>query len=200
MSPEDWVGPASEKDVTTLLMDWSSGDRAALDQLTPLIYQQLRVLAEQALRRERPGHTLQSTALAHEAFLKLVDQQRVSWKGREHFFAVAARIIRRILVDHARSRKSLKRGGGNTTVTFEEQLSPIEERSVDMIALDQALEALSKMDPQQGRIIELRFFGGLSIESTAHVLGISPSTVNREWNLARAWLFRELSPRAGSSF
>ena len=187
------MGSAGGKDVTTLLVEWSNGDRSALDELTPLVYQQLRRLAAQALHRERPGHTLQSTALAHEAFLKLVDQQRVRWHDREHFFAVASQIIRRILVSHARKRNALKRGGSNTAISLQESLSPLQGRDIDLAALDDALEALAKMDAQQARIVELRFFGGLSIEGAARVLGISPSTVNRDWNLARAWLKRELT-------
>jgi RNA polymerase sigma factor (TIGR02999 family) len=184
------------KDITTLLVEWSGGNHNALDELTPLVYDQLRRLAAHALRRERPGHTLQSTALVHEAYLKLIDQHRVHWQDREHFFAVAAQIIRRILVNHARSRNAFKRGGGNAMVTLDESSTSIQSREVDLVALDDALESLSKMDPQQGRIVELRFFGGLSIEAAARVLGISSSTVTRDWNLARAWLKRELTRTA----
>ena len=183
------------RDVTTLLMAWSSGSREALEELTPLVYNKLRQLAARELRRELPGHALQSTELVHEAYLKLVDQNRAQWKDREHFFAVAAQMIRRILVSHARAKNSAKRGGGKTMLTLEEPIAAAESESVDLVALDNALENLLEIDPQQGRIIELRFFAGLSIESTARLLGISSATVNREWRLAKAWLFRELSPK-----
>lgn len=185
------------KDITTLLLEWGSGKRDALQELTPLVYDQLRQLASRALGRERPGHTLQSTALVHEAYLRLIDQDRVQWHDRDHFFAIAAQLIRRILVSHARSRNALKRGSAHTMVTLDESMTPLEGRDVDLVALDEALEGLSKMDPHQARIVELRFFGGLSIESTARVLDISNSTVKREWNLARAWLKRELTRTPG---
>lgn len=187
----------AEKDVTTLLLEWSQGSQAALEQVTPLIYDQLRLLAARQLRRERPGHTLQSTALVHEAYLKLIDQQRVQWHDREHFFAVASQMIRRILVSYARSRNSIKRGRGRTMLTFNDVSSPGATSEIDLIALDDALERLSRLDPQQGRIIELRFFGGVSIQGTANLLGISTATVNRDWKLARAWLHRELDRGAG---
>jgi RNA polymerase sigma factor (TIGR02999 family) len=187
------VANGGSKDITTLLLEWGSGNHDALQELTPLVYDQLRHLAAGALRRERPGHTLQSTALVHEAYLSLIDQQRVRWHDRDHFFAIAAKIIRRILVNHARGHNAFKRGGANTIMTLDESITPVQGRDVDLIALDDALESLSKMDPQQAKIVELRFFGGLSIESTAGVLGISDSTVKREWNLARAWLKRELT-------
>lgn len=179
------------KDVTTLLIEWSAGDSAALNDLTPLVYDELHDLAARALRRERPGHTLQATALIHEAYLKLIDQRRVRWQDREHFFAVASQIMRRILVSHARSRLCSKRGAGNIPLTFDEAAVPPSE-DLDLVALDDALESLSKLDPEQERIIELRYFGGLSIESTARVLGVSESTISREWDLARAWLQREV--------
>lgn len=181
------------KDITTLLLEWGSGNDDALQELTPLVYDHLRYLAARALQRERPDHTLESTALVHEAYLKLVDQTRVQWHDRDHFFAIAAQIIRRILVGHARERNALKRGGANTLMTLDESMTPVTERDVDLVALDEALETLASVDPQQGKIVELRFFGGLSIESTGRVLGISNSTVKREWNLARAWLKRELT-------
>lgn len=180
------------KDVTTLLLEWGDGNRQALNELMPLVYDHLRQLAARQLRRERPNHTLHSTALVHEAYLKLIDQSRVQWKDREHFFAVASQAIRRILVTHARSRHASKRGGGKTLLAFDESIALPDRKDIDLIRLDDALQSLSRLDPQQGRIIELRFFGGLSIESTAEVLAISTSTVNREWNLARAWLHREL--------
>jgi RNA polymerase sigma factor (TIGR02999 family) len=184
---------ASGEDITGLLLDWGNGNKQALDKLTPLVYNELRHLAARQLRGERPDHTLQSTALVHEAYLKLIDQQRVQWHDRDHFFAVASQVIRHILVSHARARNASKRGGGQTMLAFDEALGVPGRREMDLIALEDALEELSRIDPQQGRIVELRFFGGLSIESTARVLGISPATVKRDWNVARAWLHRQLS-------
>jgi RNA polymerase sigma factor (TIGR02999 family) len=188
-----------DKDVTTLLLEWRGGNRAALDELMPLIYAEFRQLASRALSRERPNHTLQSTALAHELYLKLIDQKRAQWGDREHFFAMASQIIRRILVDYARRRHAQRRGGLDTRITLDEALAPQQDRDLNLVELDDALEALSQIDSQQARIIELRFFGGLSIEATGRILGVSPSTVNREWNLARAWLYRELSRSADAS-
>jgi RNA polymerase sigma factor (TIGR02999 family) len=188
-----------DKDITTLLLEWSGGNRAALDELMPLIYGEFRQLATRALSRERPNHTLQSTALAHELYLKLIDQKRAQWRDREHFFAMASQIIRRILVDHARRLHAQRRGGLETRITLDEALAPQQDRDPNLVELDDALEALSQIDSQQARIIELRFFGGLSIEATGRILGVSPSTVNREWNLARAWLYRELSRSADAS-
>lgn len=179
--------------MTTLLAEWRHGNRDALDRLTPLVYEHLRSLAARALRREAPGHTLQTTALAHEAYLKLIDQSRVDWHDREHFFAVAATMIRRILVTYARRRHAVKRGGMHQLVSLDEAVALVPGTPIEILALDAALENLSRMDPQQGRIVELRFFGGLSIEETSRVLAISPATVTREWNLARAWLHRELT-------
>ena len=187
------------KDVTALLLEWSGGNRAALDELMPLIYAEFRQLASRALSRERPNHTLQSTALAHELYLKLIDQKRAQWRDREHFFAMASQIIRRILVDYARRLHAQRRGGLDTRITLDEALAPQQDRDLNLVELDNALEALSQIDSQQARVIELRFFGGLSIEATGRILGVSPSTVNREWNLARAWLYRELSRSADAS-
>jgi RNA polymerase sigma factor (TIGR02999 family) len=187
------VSRPDSKDVTTLLLEWSGGKRQAFDELMPLVYQQLRLLAAHQLRHERPNHTLESTALAHEAYLKLIDQRRVQWKDREHFFAVAAQAIRRILVTYARSHNASKRGGGNTLLAFDESIALPGRKDVDLIRLDDALKSLARLDPQQARIIELRFFGGISIQGTAEILEISTSTVNREWGLARAWLHRELA-------
>jgi len=187
------------KDVTALLLEWSGGNRAALDELMPLIYAEFRQLASRALSRERPNHTLQSTALAHELYLKLIDQKRAQWRDREHFFAMASQIIRRILVDYARRLHAQRRGGLDTRITLDEALAPQQDRDLNLVELDNALEALSQIDSQQAKIIELRFFGGLSIEATGRILGVSPSTVNREWNLARAWLYRELSRSADAS-
>jgi RNA polymerase sigma factor (TIGR02999 family) len=190
---EELVERSQPKDVTTLLLEWSDGNRQALNELMPLVYGQLRQLAALQIRRERPNHTLHGTALVHEAYLKLIDQRRVQWKNREHFFAVASQVIRRILVTYARSRNASKRGGGATLLAFDESIALPDRKDVDLVVLDDALESLSQLDPQQARIIELRFFGGLSIESTARVLGISTSTVTRDWNLARAWLHREVT-------
>jgi len=179
-------------DVTRLLVSWGEGDKQALEQLAPLVYDELRRLANRYLRRERSGHTLQSTALVNEAFLRLVDQHSVKWQSRAHFFGVAAQMIRRILVDHARAHQAAKRGAGVARLSLDEALDVGEGRDLDLLALDDALKELAEMDPQQSRVIELRFFAGLSIEETAEVLNISPATVKREWATARAWLFRQL--------
>jgi RNA polymerase sigma factor (TIGR02999 family) len=180
-------------DVTRLLGQWSDGNAGALDQLLPLIYSDLRHLASAYLRRESPGHTLQSTALVHEAFLRLVDQRDTHWKSRAHFFGIAAQMIRRILVDHARQQKAEKRGGGVMCLELDEAIAAPGKKDMDVVALDDALAKLSELDERQSQIIELRFFGGLSIEETAEVVKLSPATVKREWAMARAWLYRELS-------
>jgi len=182
-------------DVTRLLLDWSQeGNREALDALTPLVYDELRRLAGAYLRRERHDHTLQSTALVHEAYLKLIDQRSIRWQNRAHFFGVAAQMIRRILVDHARGHQAAKRGAGAAALSLDEALGvPGIQKDVNLVALDDALAQLEKLDPQQSRVIELRYFAGLSIEETAEVMSISPATVKREWSTARAWLFRELN-------
>lgn len=179
-------------DVTRLLGQWSDGNAGALDQLLPLIYSDLRHLASAYLRRESPGHTLQSTALVHEAFLRLVDQRDTHWKSRAHFFGIAAQMIRRILVDHARQQKAEKRGGGVICLQLDEAIAAPGKKDMDVVALDDALAKLSELDERQSQIIELRFFGGLSIEETAEVVRLSPATVKREWAMARAWLYREL--------
>jgi RNA polymerase sigma factor (TIGR02999 family) len=183
----------SEQDVTQLLIQWSKGDSAALDALVPLVYDELRRLAQLYLNREKPGHTLSSTALVHEAYLRMVKQKEASWQNRAHFFAVAARMMRRILVDHARKHHYAKRGGGALTLSLDEAIAPAPEREIDLVALDDALETLAKLDERQSRMVELRFFGGLSIEETSEVLGVSTPTVKREWASARAWLYREIS-------
>ena len=180
-------------DVTRLLVDYSNVKREALDVLTPLVYGELRNLAARYLRRERSDHTLQSTALVHEAYLRLIDQNQVRWQNRAHFFGVAAQMIRRILVDHARTKHAQKRGGNAQKLSLDEAIGLPEQRDLDIIALDDALKLLAELDPQQSKVIELRFFGGLSIEETAEALGISPATVKREWVTARAWLLRQLS-------
>ena len=192
----------SPADVTTLLQRWSEGDRTALDRLLPMIHTELRRIAARQLSGEREGHTLVPTALVNELFLKLVDQRRAAWDNRAHFFAVAAQLMRRILVDHARSRQAGKRGGSVTVLSLDDLAddSPAQkdadmrgDAAADVLAIDQALERLTLLDPDQARIIELRFFAGLTVEETAHVLQRSPRTVKREWRLARAWLHRELS-------
>jgi RNA polymerase sigma-70 factor, ECF subfamily len=179
--------------ITQLLVDWGNGDQAALESLMPLVYNELRKLAGNYLRRERQGHTLQPTALVNEAYLKLIDQRNAKWQNRAQFFAVAARLMRRILVDHARAHQAGKRGGSDQqrlSITSAERI--IQQPKVDLLALHEALEELAALDPQQERIVELRFFGGLSIEETAEVLGIGHATVERDWKMARAWLRREL--------
>ncbi|MBI3652461.1 MAG: sigma-70 family RNA polymerase sigma factor [Acidobacteria bacterium] len=184
---------STSKNVTQLLADWGGGDKQALEHLMPLVYQELHRLADYYLRRERQGHTLQATALINEAYLKIIDQRSVNWQNRAHFFGVAAQMMRRILVDHARSHLYAKRGGGAQKLTLDEALAlPQQERDVDLVALDDALKTLEAMDAQQSRIIELRFFGGLTIEETAEVLSLSPATVKREWHWAKAWLYNEI--------
>jgi RNA polymerase sigma factor (TIGR02999 family) len=178
--------------ITHLLKAWSAGDRQALDRLTPLVYEELRHQAARYLRRERPGHTLQTTALIHEAYLRLIDAGDVDWQGRAHFFAIAANVMRRILVEHARRRDADKRGGSQVRVQLDEALAVAKETDVDLLAIDKALDKLETIDPQQARVVELRFFSGLSVEETAAALGVSPSTVKRDWRVARAWLRREI--------
>jgi RNA polymerase sigma factor (TIGR02999 family) len=180
------------QDVTRLLAAWSHGDREALDALTPVVYSELRRLAKAYLRRERPDHTLQGTALVHEAYLRLIDQRGVEWRNRNHFFALAAELIRRILVDHARAKVAAKRGGGSFKLSLDEALAAADEKDLDLVALDEALQALAQADAQQSRIVELRYFGGLTIEETADVLEISPATVKRDWVMAKAFLKREM--------
>ncbi len=184
---------APPEDITQLLVDWGKGNKLALDGLMPLVYDELHRIASRYLRRERQGHTLQTTALINEAYLRIVDQNRVNWQSRAHFFGVAAQMMRRILVDHARSHLYAKRGGGAQKLTLDEAIATPQERDLDLVALDDALTTLAQIDPQQSRIIELRFFGGLTIEETAEVIGISPATVKRDWNMAKAWLFGEIS-------
>jgi RNA polymerase sigma factor (TIGR02999 family) len=179
-------------DVTGLLQAWGGGDAAALDQLVPVVYDELHRQAQRYLRRETPGHTLQTTALVHEAYLRLVDQREARWENRAQFFGVAAQAMRRILVDHARRHQAAKRGGSAIQVPYEEEAVAAVESEVDVVALDDALTWLAALDPQQARVVELRYFTGLGIEETAEALGISPATVKREWAMARAWLKREL--------
>jgi RNA polymerase sigma factor (TIGR02999 family) len=178
--------------VTQLLRAWGNGDGGALEQLTPLVEAELRRLARGYMARERRGHTLQTTALVNEAFLRLTDAQRIRWQDRAHFLGISARLMRRVLVDHARSRGYRKRGGGAERVTLDGGLVTSRELALDVVALDLALEALAAVDVRKSRIIELRFFGGLSVEETAEVLHVSPDTVKRDWRLAKLWLLREL--------
>jgi RNA polymerase sigma factor (TIGR02999 family) len=186
------VPRTAPKDITQLLMNWANGDQGALETLMPLVYQELRRLARSHMRRERPGHTLATTGLVHEAYLRLVDQ-KVNWQSRAHFFGIAAQLMRRILVDHAKSHRRAKRGGGASKVSLHEHLLVAEAPDQDIVGLDEALGRLEKVDPQRGRIVELRFFGGLSNEETAEALGVSAATVQRQWAGARAWLYHELS-------
>lgn len=183
---------STPQDVTGLLVRWRTGDREALDALTPLVYDELRRLAKSYLRRERPDHTLDGTALVHEAYMRLVDQRNVEWRNRNHFFALAAELIRRILVDHARARIAAKRGGANVKLSLDEALAPADEKDLNILALDDALVALANADRQQSRIVELRYFAGLTIEETADVMEISPATVKRDWTTAKAFLKREM--------
>ncbi len=179
-------------EVTQLLAAWSDGDRAALDRLMPLVYAELRRLAHHYMSRERPGHTLQTTALVNEAYLRLVDQEKMRWENRAHFFGIAARLMRQILVDHARSRQAAKRGGGQYRLSLSTVDRIASRPDVNLLALDEALSRLEAIDPQKSRIVELRYFGGLGIEETAEVIGLSPATVKRDWSMARAWLRCEL--------
>ena len=178
----------SQANVTELLHAWSDGHPAAIDKLIPLIYDEIRRIAEHYLRRERPNHTLQPTALVHEAYLRLVDQKQTGWKNRAYFFGAAAQIMRRILVDHARQHRAAKRGGAERMVTLNEDVAFAEQRDVNLLALDDALKKLAEMDQQKSQIVELRFFSGLSIEETAEVLRVSPATVTRQWRTVKAWL------------
>lgn len=177
--------------ITHLLKEWSDGDRRALDELTPLVYEELRQQAARYLRKERPGHTLQTAALINEVYLRLIDAKDVQWQNRAHFFAIAANLMRRILVDHARKRDAEKRGGSQIRLTLDEALAISKEPEVDLLAIDEALDRLAAIDEQQARVVELRFFSGLTVEETATALGISPKTVKRDWSVARAWLRRE---------
>ena len=184
-------------DLTRLLVRWSEGEAEALEALLPLVYDQLRRIAARELRRERSGHTLAPTALVHELYLRLIDQRRATWQNRAHFFALSAQLMRRVLVDHARTRDAEKRGGSATHITLSDVAAAGEQPGiVDVLAVDDALQRLAQHDPEQVRIVELRFFAGLSVEETAHVLQRSPRTIKREWRLAKAWLHRELRAHA----
>jgi len=181
-------------EVSGLLRAWGDGDRAALDRLTPIVYDELRRLARHYMKGERPGHSLQTTALVNEAYMRLIDYRHMQWQNRAHFFAVAAQLMRRILVDHAR-RHNLKRGGGVQHVSLEETAMVGGDRAADLVALDDAMDALARIDLRKAQIVEMRFFGGLSVEETAEVLKVSPITVMRDWSTAKAWLYRQLMPR-----
>ena len=184
--------PADEG-VTQLLLAWSEGDQTALERLTPLVYEELRKRAREHMRRERPGHSLQTTGLVNEVYLRLVDLNQLRWQNRAHFFAIAAQLMRQILVDYARARRYAKRGGLARQVSLDEAAIVSKTRSAEFIALDDALKSLAAIDPRKSQIVELRYFGGLSVKETAEILKISPRKLAREWNLARAWLHRELS-------
>jgi RNA polymerase sigma factor (TIGR02999 family) len=179
-------------EVSGLLQAWGGGDRGALDRLTPIVYDELRRLAKRYMRRERPGHSLQATALVNEAYMRLVDYKGMKWQNRAHFFAVSAQLMRRILVDHAR-RRNLKRGGDVPHVSFEETAMLGGDRAADLVALDDAMEVMARLDARKVQVVEMRFFGGLSVEETAEVLKVSPITVMRDWSIAKAWLYRELA-------
>jgi len=183
-------------EVSRLLVAWSDGDRGALDRLTPMVNDELRRLARRYMKRERPGHSLQATALVNEAYLRLVDYNGMRWQNRAHFFAVSPQLMRRILVEHAR-RRNLKRGGGVPHISLEQATVVGGDRPEDLVALDDATDALARLDPRKVQVVEMRFFGGLSVEETAQVLKVSPITVMRDWSTAKAWLYRELTGKTG---
>jgi RNA polymerase sigma factor (TIGR02999 family) len=187
------MAPPPSKAITRLLVGWGRGNRAAFNELVPLVYDELHQVAARRLRHERRNHTLQPTALVHEVYVKLIDQDRVQWKNRAHFFAIASRMMRRILVDHARAHGAAKRGGGGPMVSLDDAGDVALEQDVSVLALEDALAQLETLDAMQAHIIELRYFGGLTIDETAAVVGVSPATVGREWNVAKAWLLRELT-------
>ncbi len=183
--------PVSEQ-TTQILVDLGNGDRSAAKRLMPLVYDELRGLAARYMQQERAEHTLQATAIVHEAYLRLIDQSRVDWKGRAHFVAVAAEMIRRVLIDHAREQRAAKRGGSAHRITLTDAIGACEREQIDVLALDEALNELSALNERHGKVVELRFFGGLSIDETAHVLDVSPQTVGSDWRMARAWLRQRL--------
>jgi RNA polymerase sigma-70 factor (ECF subfamily) len=182
----------SPGEVTQLLVDWGNGDKAALDRLTPLVHEELHRLAHRHMRLERPNHTLQTTALVNEAYVRLVDQRNLHWKNRTHFFAIASKLMRRILVDLARAHYRSKRGGGALQVSLDEVAMVSQERAEELVALDEALTRLAEMDERKSQVVELRFFGGMTVEETAEAVGKSPITIKRDWDSAKAWLYREL--------
>jgi RNA polymerase sigma factor (TIGR02999 family) len=184
---------SSKEDVTGLLVDWSNGDRVALERLMPLIYDELRRMAARYLKSERPNHTIQTTALVHEAYLRLIDQRNVRWQNRAHFFGVAAQMMRRILVNYARDQHAEKRGGKMHKLSLDEAMTLAESKNMELIALDDALNRLAETDPRKCQLVELRFFSGLTIEEASSVLGVSLATAKRDWLMARAWLYREIN-------
>jgi len=188
---------SESQEVTLLLTALTRGDDAAASRLIPVVYAELRRLAESYMRRERVDHTLQATALVHEAYLKLIGQNSVNWQSRAHFFGVAAQLMRRILIDHARGHVRQKRGGEQKKVSLDEAFVSIEQQADELVAVDDSLNRLAKIDPRQARVVELRFFGGLSVEEAAEVLGVSPKTVKRDWSVAKAWLYADLKERHG---
>ena len=190
--PEHQLDPPPSGEVSKLLRAWSDGDQSALEKLIPIVYEQVHSLARRYMKRERPGHSLQTTALVNEAYMRLVDYKRMQWRDRAHFFAVSAQLMRRILVEHAR-RHNLKRGGQVPHLSLDEAAEVGGERSADLIGLDDGMNALARLDPRKVQVVEMRFFGGLSVEETAEVLKISPATVMRDWNTAKAWLYRHLT-------
>jgi RNA polymerase sigma factor (TIGR02999 family) len=191
MQPTAQPGDPAMDELSGLLRAWSEGDHGALDKLTPLVYDELHRLASGYMRREREGHSLQTTALVNEAYMRLVDYKSMQWQNRAHFFAVSAQLMRRILVEHAR-RHNMKRGGGVLHVSLDE-VSVVDHQAADLVMLDDAMNTLARLDPRKVRVVEMRFFGGLSVEETAEVLRVSPVTVMRDWNMAKAWLYRELT-------
>jgi RNA polymerase sigma factor (TIGR02999 family) len=193
-APRDAMTLQTRHDVTQLLQAWSHGRPEALQKLMPLVYDELHRLAQHYMRRERPGHILQTSALINEAYIRLIDASQVSWQNRAHFFAISAELMRRILVDWARAQTSQKRGAGVPAISLDEDAGVFQER-LDLAALDDALQALARLDPRKSRVVELRFFGGLSVEDTAEALGVSPETVKRDWKLAKIWLLRELTEK-----
>jgi RNA polymerase sigma-70 factor (ECF subfamily) len=190
---------ASSDDLTDLLVEWQRGDRAALDKLTPLVYDEIRRIAHRYMQREREGHTLQTTALVNEAYLRLASQQQINWQNRTHFFAVTAQVMRHILIDYARRRQYVKHGGEAQRISFDDALASEEAvlmaqpRAAELLALDEALDELAKLDRRKSRVVELRYFGGLSLAETAEVLEVSPMTVRRDWRAAKAWLFKAVN-------
>jgi RNA polymerase sigma factor (TIGR02999 family) len=188
------------EDITQLLLDWNNGDEEARNELMPRVEKELRLIANRYLRKERKDHTLQATALINEAYIRLVDQKNVQWQNRAHFFGIAAQMMRRILVDHARSRVVARRGGGEWhKISLDKALNLPEDKDQDLVALDDALNSLAEIDPQKSKVVELRFFGGLTIEETAEFLNVSPDTVKAQWKMAKAWLYREISKESNSS-
>jgi RNA polymerase sigma-70 factor (ECF subfamily) len=183
---------SSPQNITQLLVQWGNGDKEALDKLLPIVYEELRRQAERFLRRERPNHTLQPTALIHEAYLKLINQEHMRWQNRAQFFGIAAQLMRRILVDHARGKQAAKRGGEDVKLQLDEAMIGGRQKDVNLVTLDEALNRLGQLDEQQGKIVELRYFSGLSIDETSAAVSISPATVKRDWTIAKAWLRREI--------